>query len=330
MEFQQLEMFAAVVDEGSVQRAAGRVCRTAPAVSIALRKLEEEIGSPLFDKSRRYNYLLTPSGKLLYSYARRILDTRNEAVAVLKDLTNGKPGTLSIGTHESTSLYLLPLLTQAFHDSHPEIKIEILCDNSETVLGALRDRQIDLALLAIGPDEDDFEKNLIMRDELVLIAGPAHRLAGVSHLEIQNLADEFLILEGATSSLREKVIQGFKDADICPNVGVENATLETIKRMVAAGVGIGFVPLMCVREEESRGELVIVRIDGFSHERDLCLIHQKGRSLTRAAQAFLDVSLSLARSLDLYQSPKDKQGIKKMSIEGNQRRSNSKGVVVQP
>ncbi len=298
MEFQQLEMFAAVVDEGSVQRAAGRVSRTAPAVSIALRKLEEEVGSPLFDKSQRYNYLLTPSGELLYSYARQILKIRNEAVSALQDLSHNRRTTLSIGAHESTSLYLLPMLTEAFHRTSPELKIEVLCDNPARVLDAVRDRQVELGLLAITPDDDDLEKNLLMTDEVVLIAGPAHRLAGVSRLEIKALADEFLILVGATSSLRERVIQAFAHAGVRPNIGVENASIETMKRMVAAGIGIGFAPLMCVREEERREELIVLRVNGMSHKRDLWLVHRKDRTLSKAARAFLAVSLSMARSLD--------------------------------
>src|SRR6266545_610039 len=273
MEFQQLEMFAAVVDEGSVQRAAGRVSRTAPAVSIALRKLEEEVGSPLFDKSQRYNYLLTPSGELLYSYARQILKIRNEAVSALQDLSHNRRTTLSIGAHESTSLYLLPMLTEAFHRTSPELKIEVLCDNPARVLDAVRDRQVELGLLAITPDDDDLEKNLLM-------------------------ADEFLILVGATSSLRERVIQAFAHAGVRPNIGVENASIETMKRMVAAGIGIGFAPLMCVREEERREELIVLRVNGMSHKRDLWLVHRKDRTLSKAARAFLAVSLSMARSLD--------------------------------
>jgi DNA-binding transcriptional LysR family regulator len=86
MELMQLEMFVAVVEEGSVHRAADKVCRTQPAVSIALKKLAIEVGSPLFDRKHRFDYQLTPTGKVLYSYATRLLGVRNEAVAALRDL----------------------------------------------------------------------------------------------------------------------------------------------------------------------------------------------------------------------------------------------------
>ena len=92
MELMQLEMFVAVVQEGSVHRAADRVCRTQPAVSIALKKLAIEVGAPLFDRKHRFDYNLTPTGEVLYSYATRLLGVRNEAVAALRDLTSLRRG----------------------------------------------------------------------------------------------------------------------------------------------------------------------------------------------------------------------------------------------
>jgi DNA-binding transcriptional LysR family regulator len=92
MELMQLEMFVAVVEEGSVHRAAHRVCRTQPAVSIALKKLAIEVGAPLFNREHRFDYKLTPTGEVLYSYATRLLGLRNEAVAALRDLTSLRRG----------------------------------------------------------------------------------------------------------------------------------------------------------------------------------------------------------------------------------------------
>ena len=96
MELMQLEMFVAVVEEGSVHRAADKVCRTQPAVSIALKKLAFEVGSPLFDRKHRFDYHLTPTGEVLYSYATRLLGLRNEAVAALREFVPPRRGAVNM------------------------------------------------------------------------------------------------------------------------------------------------------------------------------------------------------------------------------------------
>jgi len=296
VEFQQLEMFAAVVEEGSVSRAAKRVCRTAPAVSMALRKLEEEVGSSLFDRSERHNHQLTASGKLLYSYVTRILEMRNEASTVVSELTRGGRRTLRIGTHESTSLYLLPSLIHTFNEAHPGIKIEVVSGNSERLLTALGNRVIDLALIADAPDDPQLERQLITQDELVLITAPQHRLTGVKHVHVRDLAGELLIVQGTKSMLRERLLRAFQESGTSFNVSVENIAIEAIKRMVAEGLGIGFVPLMCVREEAACGKLIAIEIEGIDRGWDLWLVRRKDRSLSPSAQAFIEVSFAVART----------------------------------
>jgi len=296
MEFQQLEMFAAMVEEGSMRRASERVFRTGPAVSIALKKLEEEIGSPLFNKSDKKNYQLTSAGALLYSYATRILHLKEEAISGLLDLAKCKTGIVRIGANESTSLYLLPKLTHAFQVQHPGIKIEANCDNSETIIASLKDGHLDLALIALSSGEPSLTKHLVTRDEIVLITKPGHRLTKLPQVSIEtDLMDEVLISEGRKSSLYEEVTQAFRRVGAKFDPAVSNVSIETIKRMVAQGVGVGFVPSICVHDEERRGELAIITVEGVSHKRELRIVQRSGESLSPAAHAFLKVSLRLAR-----------------------------------
>jgi DNA-binding transcriptional LysR family regulator len=303
MELMQLEMFVAVVQEGSVHKAAEKVCRTQPAISIALKKLENEIGSPLFDRAQRYDYHLTPAGELLYSYATRLVALRNEATVSLKDLAHLRRGAVRIGANESTSVYLLPKLTQAFHELYPDIKIEVTCGHSEELLVAMQARRLDLALLAYLPDDHNLEARLIMRDELVLIVSPGHRLALAGNVQIKDLERESIITEGAPSALHEKVVEAFRSHQISLNVQVKSATIETIKQMVAKDVGVGFVPLMCVDREVSRRELVIVPVEDLHFERSLWVVRPRSEAHSHAALAFMRVVNSLAEKLDLEQNP---------------------------
>ena len=296
MEFQQLEMFVAVMETGNLRRAAERVFRTAPAVSIALRKLEEEMGTPLFDRSERGKYRLTASGKLLYSCATRILAMRSEVTASIRDLAKDRRGNLRLGTHESLSLYLLPSLMHTFNEAHPGVKTEVVCSNSERLLEALANGTIELALLGDAPDEPQLERHFIMRDELVLITSPGHRLAGLNQVHVRDLAGEFLIVQGTKSMLRERIVQAFHESETPFNVSVENIAIEAIKRMVAEGLGVGFVPLMCVREELAHDKLAVLQVEGVRNEWNLWLAWRKNNALSRTAQVFVDISIGKMES----------------------------------
>ncbi len=305
MELMQLEMFVAVVEEGSVHKAADKVCRTQPALSIAIRKLESEIGSKLFDRAERYNYHLTPAGELLYSYATRLLALRNETVASLRDLVHLRRGAVRIGANESTSVYLLPRLTQTFHEQYPDIKIEVTCEHTEKLLSQMEARRLDLALLAYLPENHDLEARLIMRDELVLIVSPRHRLALASSVHVKDLEKESIIIEGAPSSLHEKVVDAFRVHQTPLNVQVTSATIETIKQMVASDVGVGFVPLMCVDREVARRELAIVPVEGLHLDRKLWVVRPRSDVHSHAALAFMRVVNSQAEKLEFDQTTND-------------------------
>lgn len=296
MEFQQLEMFAAVVEEGSVRKAADRVFRTAPAVSIALKKLEEEIGAALLRRTDRNHQELTASGQLLYSYSTRILSLRREAVAGLQALTKCQTGTVRIGANESTSLYLLPKLIHAFQEAHPGSTLEATSDNSDVIITALKQGRIDLAVVASANADDSLQRHLIMRDEIVLIVTPDHHLTKLPRVSVKDLAQEVLIAENAKSSLHDEVSRAFNNNGTELNVRVANVSIEGIKRMVSEGVGIGFVPLMCVQEEKARGELVTIRVDGISRQRELWLVRRDDDSLSPPARAFIKVTLKLVQN----------------------------------
>jgi DNA-binding transcriptional LysR family regulator len=137
-----------------------------------------------------------------------------------------------------------------------------------------------------------------MRNELALIASPGHRLAGVNHVEIRELAGEFLIVQGTKSVLRETIVRAFQESETPFNLSVENIGIEAIKRMVVENAGIGFVPLMCVREEAANGKLVTIKLDGVRNEWNLWLVRRKDQSLSRAARTFIDVSLAVAQSFE--------------------------------
>src|SRR5882757_3216695 len=189
MEFSQLEFFVTVVEEGSFSKAAERVFRTQPAVSIAIRRLEEEIGAPLFERSQK-TPALTGVGELVYDYAKRILLLRDQTFDVVSELTSLKRGRVRIGANESTSLYLLPHVILDYRALHPNIMVEIFRQSSERLPREVLDRNVDFAVMAFEPVDADLESFPVSQDELVLITHPEHYLAKRESVAVEDLGNQ--------------------------------------------------------------------------------------------------------------------------------------------
>jgi DNA-binding transcriptional LysR family regulator len=288
MEMAQLEFFLRVVEEKSFSKAADRVYRTQPAVSIAIRRLEEEIGAPLLDRSQK-SPVLTEAGEIVYEYAQRIVGLRDKtrlAVAELRELQKGR---VRIGANESTSLYLLPELILKFRAQHPQVKVEIQRQPSDSLPRAVLDRRVDFALMAYEPADRDLESFPVLRDELALIMPVNHRLAKRKSLKIQDLGAEEFLAHNVRSASRNKVVETFAAYGTPLNITLELATIETIKRFVRRELGLAIVPHMCVTEELERGLLATVPVKGLSYERTLWATHRKGVTFSHAAAVFLQL-----------------------------------------
>ena len=162
MELIQLEMLVAVAEERSFLRAAERVFRTQPAVSIGLRKLEAKVGVPLLDRSSRRSACLTPAGARLYEYARKILGLRDEALSVSQQDDETSLRTLRVGIVGEENLMRFPPLWKRFKDGHPGVELKLWSDGLNGVLGEISKGHLDVALVAGRPRCEARTKNLIV------------------------------------------------------------------------------------------------------------------------------------------------------------------------
>jgi len=276
MELMQLEMFVAVVEEGSVRRASERVCRTQPAVSIAVRKLEEEFGAPLFDRSKRHSFRLTHAGESLYGYAKRMLSLRTEATSQLKCIACLQIGRLSIGANESVSLNLLPKLAHRFLECHPGVHLELRCDRSENLLEDLKARRLDVAMVSFRPDDEELDSSFFVEDELVLVTGPNNCLARKTTVKFEDLRDTPVLMMDVSqhSPWHQRVSDAYLRHQIAFPLQVKSAPIGTIKKMIGFGQSVAFLPRMCVGDEVARGDLAIVPIDGFREVRSVWLVRR--------------------------------------------------------
>ena len=296
MELMQLQMLVALAEEGSLRKAAARVYRTPPAVSIAIGKLEQEMGTPLRERRRGDGFPLTAAGEAMVEYGRRMISLRDEALATVEGIRNLAHGQLRIGANQSIGEYLLPQLTRAFQENYPGVKLRVVIGYSDAVLQALKHREIDVALMAGQPQDDDLRGQLLMRDRLIAVMNPRQRLAQREILHIQELAAEPLIVLTATSELRQRVTETFQRFHIPLNVQVETGTLESIKKMASRNMGVGIVPRICMREADDNGELVARVIEEFREERMLWIVCRRGGSISPSCRAFIRVTKSEFRN----------------------------------
>jgi DNA-binding transcriptional LysR family regulator len=288
MELSQLEFFVTVVEEGGFSKAAERVFRTQPAVSIAIRRLEEEIGTALFERSQKAP-VLTDAGELFYDYAQRILALREQALGVVGELRSLKRGRVRIGANESTSLYLLPHLILEYRARYPEVMVEIFRHVSERLPREVLDRNVDFAVLAYAPVDSDLESFPVLRDELVLIVHPEHPLAKRESVKVEELGRESFLAHNVRTGSRYKVTETFAQHHTPLNITLELATIETIKRFVQLRIGVAFVPRMCVEEELDRRTLVSLPVEELVYVRTLWVTYRRGAVLSHAAAAFLEI-----------------------------------------
>ena len=273
MELMQLQMLVAAAEETSRQKAADRVNRTPQAVSMAIGKLEDEIGVLLFDRtSSRGGFRLTAAGEVFVDYARRSLLLLNEALAAVEQIGSAERGRLRIGANQSIGEYLLPRLTHAFQDRNPGTKLKIVIGFSESILCALRSGDVDLALVADKPRDKVFTVQPLMTDRLIAILHPGHPLAEEESIQLNALGTESLVLLTEASELRGRVVETFRRFGIQLNLHVETGTLDSIKRLVVQNMGVGIVPSLCMTKEDAKN-LVVKTIREFPDDRDLWIVH---------------------------------------------------------
>jgi DNA-binding transcriptional LysR family regulator len=292
MDLAQLEVFLTVAREGRFSRAAVKLYRTQSAVSQSIRKLEEDVGEPLFDRSSR-DGLLTDAGRTLLEYAERLLNLRNDAQEALVELRELQKGKLVIAANEFTALYLLPVLAE-FRRLHPMIKITVQRALGSHIPDDVMGHSSELGVLTYDPEEAQLHSIIVYLDELIFVVPPRHPLASERQVSIRQLGVESFVAHIVSSPYREKVIQAFKRHKTPLHMDIELPTLQAIKRFVAMGNGVALVPEISVETELARGELVRIPVRELRLHRKLRLIYRKSASLSHAARAFLKVAEAAA------------------------------------
>lgn len=281
--FRQLRVFAEVARTGSVQRAAEALHLTPPAVSMAVKEIEGQVGLPLFDRGSR-KLVLSTAGEYFLVYARRLLATLKEAEDAMARFTRIETGLLTVGM-VSSAKYFLPALLAEFHREHPAVEVRLKLGNREQLAAMMAANEVDLAIMGRPPKEFPNRAEPFAMHPHVLITAPEHPFTALETVPAAALAREPFIVREAGSGTRAALEEFLDNHHLKPMVVMEIESTEAIKQAVMAGLGVALVSLHTIGLEWRNGLIAAPAVEGLPLMRRWHVVNTAAKLLSPAAEA---------------------------------------------
>ena len=290
MTLQQLQYFLAAVEHGSFSAAADSLHLAQPSLSEQIRRLEAELGSPLFARGGR-GLELTEAGKLLRPHAERTVAAAEEAKASVREVTQLTGGTLSFGTFGNAPYQLLSDLVQDFRTRHPQVRVRLMGLNSSTVADAVRDGRLEAGLISLPIDDAGLEVKTLVRDEVVLWSRDPERLR--EPMTIARLTERPLILSDArfgwNDPTRRQLLDRAQREGVKLEPEIEVEYIEAALELAARGLGDTIASASITVGRAFARRLSSVGFDPPLHD-TFAFIHRRNAHLSPAVRAFMRVA----------------------------------------
>ncbi|MDQ6775338.1 MAG: LysR substrate-binding domain-containing protein [Actinomycetota bacterium] len=289
MELRQLRYLLALAEERHFTRAAARAHIAQPALSQQIRRLEDEVGLPLVERTTR-RVALTDAGELLVDRARRILAEVDAAQSELEALRGVQRGHVTVGAMHTMGPVDVSLVLAIFHERHRGVELTVREQSSEELAEMLRVDELDLAFLSVTERIESHGLGLqqLVSEEIVAVLPADHPLAGRHRIRMAELSGERFISYRDGSRLREVLVSAGRDAGYEPHVTLESNESQRIRRLVARGLGVAILPRS---DAESPGaDTAAVTLTSPGLTRDITLAWREGRRHAPAAAEFLELA----------------------------------------
>ncbi|MDR2012953.1 MAG: LysR family transcriptional regulator [Rhodanobacter sp.] len=286
----QLQIFIVAARHQSYARAAEELHLTPPAVSMQLKPLEDTVGLPLFERVGK-KLALTQAGELLRHHAARVIGELQDAEQVLGSLKGLRGGRTTVGL-VTTAKYFAPKLLAQFAQRHPQVDIHFLVGNRETLINALRDNEIDFAVMGRAPEMLDTQAEAIAENPHVLVAPKSHRFKAARTIDFHDLRDEAFLMREPGSGTRLVMEALFKQHLFTPKRMVMLGSNETVKQAVMAGLGVSLLSLHSLELELRLREISLLDVVGIPVLRNWHIVHMSAKKLAPAAAAFREYLLT--------------------------------------
>ena len=287
MELRQLEYFLMVSDLTSFTRAAERLYVSQPAVTNAVRSLEEELGIQLFDRSQR-KVSLTTEGKIFYRHIQNIMQGISTTLSEINDLKSHNRGHLTIGVTPLAGIPSTSRLLAEFRTAYPNISISLVEDNVRTLLELLHTNKLDFAFVFDLPEQEQARLHCLPlpQEELMVCCSRYHRLCRMNSVTLAALTEESFLLMETHCHFRRLLVKHFEEADSMPPVSMECSQVQLLKSLVAAEAGLSILPA-CIIDRDTELSAAPLAPPIYLHP---ALVYKADRLLSHAAQAFEGVA----------------------------------------
>lgn len=289
MEDHKLKVFCTVAETRSFSKTSEIIHLTQPAVSLQIQALEEMYETKLFDRSSS-KVTLTPSGEVLYKYAKDILALYSAAEKVIGEMTGLVKGSITIGAGSTIGNYLLPSVISDFRKAHPKIKIHLFVANMQRVIELLNAGNINVGLVEGDVKRQKIVVEKLLSDELLLIVPSHHPWAKRKEVSVSELIDEPFILREAGSGTRQTIEKFFARHGIAlqgMKVSMVLGSTQAIKEAVENGLGVSIVSRWAARKENKYGTLSMLNFKEEKMLRNFSLITYKNSVSSHAIDEFL-------------------------------------------
>lgn len=284
MTIRHLRIFITVYQKESITGAAGILHMTQPAVSLAIKELENHYQIRLFDRIGKRIYT-TAQGKWLYEYALHIVSLFDEMEERVKTWNN--KGGLRIGSSITIGNFILPKLVCEFQKQYPDIEVNVFIHNTDTIERKLLDNQIDFALVEGQNNYEQLKSERLMDDPLCFICSSKSELAQKKSVTLKELEGYPMILREKGSAVRDTIDESMGYYQMNYKVIWESVSTQAIIRAVSQNLGISILPYLLVKDNLKQKAVSLVEVSDFSISRAFSIIYHKNKYFTPVAKKFI-------------------------------------------
>jgi LysR family transcriptional regulator, hydrogen peroxide-inducible genes activator len=241
-----LGYLVALAEAGHFGRAAERCCVSQPTLSAQLKKMEDQLGVQLVERGQQVR--LTEIGERVVERARRVLDEAREIEELARSFQDPLAGELRVGLIPTVAPYLLPHITGSLRERFPRMKLLLLEHQTHRLVELLKSGEIDVGILALPIPAERLVTRVLYTETFQVALPPGHRLARRRRLKLDDLDGETLLLLEDGHCLRDQALAACRLARVRETPDFRATSLETLRQMVAAGVGITLLPSLAVAE----------------------------------------------------------------------------------